>query len=183
MGIATTARAEASRRNGRRSRGPITANGKARSSCNAVRHGILTEDLCAGDSREQCDAFVALRDQLRTELAPSSLLESLIVERIAAALWRTRRVLAFESGTALERDSTPEPSVVRLLRDLDTGGPSDPDGFQRGRELARALAPANAVELAIRYDAHLTREVGRLLTQLEQARRLSALADPTPADC
>ena len=66
--------------------------------------------------------------------------------------------------------------MVRLLRDIE-GGPSDPEGFERGRALPRALAPANAVDLAIRYEAHLTRQVGRLLTQLEQARRLSALVD------
>ena len=176
--LATATRAEASRHNGRRSRGPTTAEGKARSSRNAVRHGILAKDVCAGEGLEQREAFVALLDQLGAELAPASLLESLIVERIAAALWRTRRVLAFEAGTALERDSVPEPGMVRLLRDIDTGGPSDPDAFERGRALARALAPANAVELAVRYEAHLTREVGRLLTQLEQARRLSALAAP-----
>jgi hypothetical protein len=178
--VSTPARAEASRRNGRRTRGPTTGEGKARSSRNAVRHGILTDDVCAHDSREQRDNFAALLDQLRSELAPSSLLESLIIERIAAALWRTRRVLAFESGTALERDSIPEPELDRVLRDIETGGPSDPEDLERGRALARALAPATAADLAMRYEAHLTRELGRLLAQLEQARRLCALEGVSP---
>lgn len=147
-----------------------------RSSRNAVRHGILTANVYAGESRDQRTAFVALLDQLRAELAPSSTLESLVVERIAAALWRTRRVLAFEAGTAMERDNTPEPQLDRLLRDLNSGRPSDNAGFERGRVLARALAPPNAVDLVVRYEAHLTREVGRLLAQLEQARSLTALA-------
>ena len=150
----TTAGAEASRRNGRRSRGPITANGKARSSRNAVRHGILAEDVCAGDISEHRNTFNTLLDQLRAELAPSSLLESLIVERIAAALWRTRRVLAFEAGTTLERDTAPEPDTVRVLRSLEGGAPSDPEAHARGRALARALAPASAVDLAVPYEAH-----------------------------
>jgi hypothetical protein len=165
--LTTPARADASRRNGRRGRGPTTVEGKARSSHNSVRHGILTEGLCAGEVPTQREAFSALLDQLRAELAPSSLLEALLVERIAAGLWRTRRVLAFEAGTALERDTTREPDVVRLLRDIE-GGPSDPEGYERGLALARALAPANAVDLAIRYEAHLTRELSRLLSQLDR---------------
>ncbi len=176
--LTTAAQAAASRQNGCHGRGPVTAAGKRRSARNATKHGILTADVCAGDTCEQGAAFEALLDQLCSELAPSSLLESLLVERIAAALWRTRRVLAFEAGTALERDHTPEPETVRLLRELDSGNPSDPEALERGRALARALAPANAVEVASRYEAHLTREIGRLLTQLEQARRLSALAAP-----
>jgi len=36
--------------------------------------------------------------------------------------------------------------------------------------------------LAVRYEAHLTREVGRLLTQLEQARRCRRLALTTLPD-
>lgn len=134
--------------------------------------------MCAGDIPEQRDTFMTLLDQLRAELAPSSLLESLIVERIAAALWRSRRVLAFESGTALERDSVPAPDMCGCC------GTSRPAVRPIPRALSAAVRwrgrsrPQTAIDLAIRYEAHLTREVGRLLMQLEHARRLSAVADP-----
>jgi hypothetical protein len=179
MGTATTpARAEASRSNGQKGRGPVTPEGKARSSRNASRHGILTANACVGDTPEQRDAFEALLDQLRAELAPSSVLESLLIERIGATLWRTRRVIDFESGVTLERDSTPEPHLDRLLRDLESGGPDDPEALQRGKALARSLAPEGALDLVMRYESHLTRETGRLLGQLEHARRLTALNSP-----
>jgi hypothetical protein len=144
-----------------------------RSSRNAIRHGILTANLSAGDTPEQREAFAELLGQLRDELRPSGILESLIVERIAAALWRTRRVIDFEAGSALERDTAPN-QLEQLLRDLD-GEPRDPEALERARDLLRSLPPERPLDLAMRYEAHLTREIGRLLVQLEQARRLSAL--------
>ena len=84
-------------------------------------------------------------------------------------------MLAFEAGTTLECDTAPEPDTVRVLRSLEGGAPSDPEAHARGRALARALAPASAVDLAVRYEGAPTRELSRLLSQLEQARRLSAL--------
>jgi hypothetical protein len=163
--LATPARAEAARRNGRRSRGPTTAEGKLRSSRNALRHGILSASLCAGESPEQGQAYEALLDDLRTELAPSSVLESLLVERIAATLWRVQRVLAFEVGSGLMRDgdSSAQWRIERCRVDDAT------------KALLRALAPGDTLDLTMRYEAHLTREVSRLLAQLEQARRLCAV--------
>jgi hypothetical protein len=135
----------------------------------------LTANVCAGDTPEQREAFSELLDQLRAELRPSSLLESLIVERIAAVLWRTRRVLDFEAGSALERDNAPSNMLDRLLLDIDTDGSGDPKAHALGQALSRSLPPEGALDLAMRYEAHLTRELGRLLVQLEQARRLCAL--------
>lgn len=179
MGTATPARAESSRRNGHRSRGPVTPDGKARSSRNAVRHGVLTADVSAGDSPEEREEFSALLGQLQVELAPTSLLERSIVELIAATLWRTRKVLRFEAGRALERDAAPN-QLERLLRDLETEQPSDPEALERARALSKSLPPEGALDLAMRYEAHLTRGLGRLLVQLEQARRLCAL-DGSPS--
>jgi hypothetical protein len=67
------ARAEASRRNGAKSRGPKTAEGKARSSRNALKHGLCAQHLVAlGD--EDLDAFDALEAALMDKLAPDGAL-------------------------------------------------------------------------------------------------------------
>lgn len=131
--------------------------------------------MCAGDTPEQQEAFAELLDQLRAELRPSALLESLIVERIAAVLWRTRRVLDFEAGSSLERDNAPSNTLDRLLHDIETDEPSDPAALERAQTLSRSLPPEGPLDLAMRYESHLTRELGRLLVQLEQARRFCAL--------
>ncbi len=118
-------------------------------------------------------------DQLRVELAPSSMLESLLVERIGAALWRSRRVLDFEAGATLARDYAPTDALEKLLQDCSTDPSPDPEAHERGQALSQSLAPEGALDLAMRYETHLTRELGRLLVQLEQARRLCALDIPS----
>jgi hypothetical protein len=75
------AQLEASRANGSRSRGPVTAEGKARSSRNAVRHGLCAPAILAPG--EDPEAFAALLADLRAEHAPRTASEALLVERLA----------------------------------------------------------------------------------------------------
>jgi hypothetical protein len=59
MSICLGARAEASRRNGARSRGPKTPEGKARSAQNALKHGLRAQKfVVVGD--EKAAEFAAL---------------------------------------------------------------------------------------------------------------------------
>ena len=56
--MTTPAKVEANRRNARKSTGPRTLVGKARSSKNAVRHGLLSRDVLLPDEDpEQFDTF------------------------------------------------------------------------------------------------------------------------------
>jgi hypothetical protein len=64
-----SARAEASRKKGAKSRGPKTAEGKARSPQNALKHGLCARRFAVlGD--EDLAAFDALEAALTAELAP-----------------------------------------------------------------------------------------------------------------
>ena len=88
--MATQAQREASRRNGRRSNGPASESGKAKSSRNATRHGFLAKQLVV--SSEDQKLFDELRNAIYAHLRPVGELEELLVERIALCAWRLRRL-------------------------------------------------------------------------------------------
>jgi hypothetical protein len=87
--------ADANRRNATRSTGPRTPEGRAISSANAVRHGVLSNRFVAG--HENPDLFRMLREDLVAEFEPETTFESLLVERLAMLFWRERRLAVAES--------------------------------------------------------------------------------------
>jgi hypothetical protein len=124
----SNSRAQASRRNGARSRGPKTPEGKARSSRNALKHGLRAEKHVMLPE-EDAAAFEALEAALFEELAPVGALQSLLARRIAVAAWRLERAERLEvelfehrryrnagGGLALVRDGNGPRSFETLLR-------------------------------------------------------------------
>jgi len=92
--------AQANQGNALQSTGPRTPQGKARSSLNAVQHGVLSAKLILpGENAEQ---YQALLQSLLVELQPVGLLEQLLVERVAVAIWRQRRLVGAESAAVTE---------------------------------------------------------------------------------
>src|SRR6266404_4381395 len=94
------AQIEANRANCRKSTGPKTAEGRAMSKLNAVKHGILTAQVVVQGLRvrERRKDFQELRQRLWEELAPVGTVEEMLVDRIATAHWRMRRALMAEAG-------------------------------------------------------------------------------------
>jgi hypothetical protein len=78
---------EASRRNGKKSHGPTTAAGKAISSRNSFKHGLLSERLTQLNAQNAKD-FADLLSVLREDLKPIGILEETLVEKIAHAYFR-----------------------------------------------------------------------------------------------
>jgi hypothetical protein len=108
----STARIEANRQNAQRSTGPRTAEGKARSALNALKHGLTAQRLLLAD--EDANELEKFSAELRNQLAPDGELEKLLVNRIVSTAWRLRRVERIE---------------VELLQ-------LHQDGDQRGEQLA-----------------------------------------------
>lgn len=87
----------ANRTNASKSTGPITANGKTASSGNSTRHGILSSRLFLDN--EDPSEFQTLQLDLHASLAPVGAMELTLVERIAIAIWRQRRLVAAETAS------------------------------------------------------------------------------------
>jgi hypothetical protein len=122
------ARAEASRRNGAKSCGPKTPDGKARSAQNALKHGLRSQKhvVLPGESATE---FAALEASLLEELAPVGALQAALARRVVAATWRLERAERIEAelfehylrgdrnlGVALIRDGNGARSFDTLLR-------------------------------------------------------------------
>jgi hypothetical protein len=86
---ATGKQLAANRRNAEKSTGPATSAGKAKSSRNALKHGLLASEVVLDEeSREEFERF---RDGMSERLAPEGELEIMLAQRIIAAAWRLRR--------------------------------------------------------------------------------------------
>jgi hypothetical protein len=99
--MTTEKQIESNKKNALISTGPMTDEGKAIVSQNAVKHGIFAKDLIisVGDGKEDAKEYRELLDGLVVSLGPIGQMECLLVEKIAVDFWRLRRVLRFESGS------------------------------------------------------------------------------------
>ena len=80
---------EANRRNALKSTGPTTPEGKQRSRCNAIRHGLTAETVIAGfDNSDDYQAFEAA---VISDYDAETAVERELVLRLASVLWRLRR--------------------------------------------------------------------------------------------
>ena len=87
---------EANRRNARKSTGPVTAGGKRRSRCNAVRHGLTAETVIG--ALEDAEDYRAFEAAIVADYDAQSAVERELVLRLASLLWRLRRATTIETG-------------------------------------------------------------------------------------
>jgi len=74
-----------------KSGGPRTQQGKENCKRNALRHGIFSQVvLLKGEPQAE---FYSLLNGLRKDLEPEGTLEEILVDKLAAIVWRHRRVI------------------------------------------------------------------------------------------
>jgi hypothetical protein len=141
-------RAEASRKNGAKSCGPKTPEGKARSAQNALKHGLRSQKhvVLPGESAAE---FEALEAAIIEELAPQGALQAVLARRVVAAAWRLERAERIEAGLFEHCLRGDRNLGVALIR--DGNGPRAFDTLLRYRgttlaELWRALRTLKALQ-------------------------------------
>src|SRR5215210_3266421 len=153
----------ANKQNALKSTGPKTPEGKAAIRHNALKHGLLSQEvLLPGEDQE---ALRELSEHLRAELQPVGYLENLLVERIIAAYWRLRRLGRVEAGIftykyygtlseALEMEAMQEANTTIL-----------------GHTFVTDANQGNAFSKLSRYETAIERS---LLKSLHELQRLQA---------
>lgn len=98
----------ANRQNALKSTGPNTADGKALTARNSLKHGLLAEEvvITQGEGAEDKEQFKALLTDLVTHFSPVGPLEEILVEKIAACYWRQRRASRYEVGILRQKLDT-----------------------------------------------------------------------------
>jgi hypothetical protein len=87
---------EANRRNALKSTGPATAEGKQRSRCNAVRHGLTAETVIG--ALEDAEGYKGFEAAITADYDAQSAVDRELVLRLASLLWRLRRATTMETG-------------------------------------------------------------------------------------
>ena len=142
---------EASRANGALSKGPITPQGKAISSRNSLRDGLLARTVVL--EAESTERFLALLEGYLLEFQPVTATEVSLVEALAVAKWRQLRVWGVQKS-AIDRDMA--------LQDPATGPASVRAGFALRGSPESSCAP----DLLLRYEHAYAREFARIHARL-----------------
>jgi hypothetical protein len=105
---------EASRANGAKSHGPVTAQGRLNSSKMDWRRGMLGRAIVL--KRESRPRFDELHHSLLAELKPTTPIESLLVEKMVVAQWRQMRFWGNNDNEEKYPSIDPEKAVIAEQR-------------------------------------------------------------------
>ena len=177
--MATEKQLQANRENARKSTGPRTEAGKARSRLNSRKHGLTARLLVIGD--EDPAEFEELRAGLLEQYNPQGPAESELVEYLAGVYWRLRRFPFFEAAIFAAREAQvanelkeEKARLWRLGEEQEPGNEeedemSDAEWLVRvGRALIKDGAWSDAFSKLVRHEAMQLNALRRTLSLLEE---------------
>ena len=163
--MSTEKQKKANRENAKKSTGPRTPEGKARSSQNALKHGLLARDAVMAD--EDPAEYDRQLQILEENLFPKNAIEFELVLQIADSRWRLRRITRIEAGlTTYQYHGTDRSTRERY-----------PDTVAPGRNgenqlLGKSMQDhTQALHNLARYRTMTSRDITRALRMIRQLRK------------
>ena len=187
---ATPSQISANQQNAQLSTGPRTPEGKAVSSRNAFKFGLTAKDVVL--PTEDASAFEALHAALVNQWEPASDGERLLVDDMAAARWRFRRIEKVQTAhMAGELNSNPSMSDSILgdaLRKFHKYLTTERRLYESARrELAAIQKERKTLETIIRQEDLLARAIEEvrhprpILQNEPNAARPTSCTHPSPS--
>lgn len=157
-------RSVTSQQNGSLSRGPVTERGKRISSRNATKHGIFSQiGMLEGESVEEFDALFA---QICEEQQAVGVVEELLCERIAIAMWRQRRLAKAERAVLYDTAKSRSGYSSSSSR-----FPPDHPNHEERLNVDRAMVSTIQFDKVIRYQTAFDNEISRALKCLHASQK------------
>jgi len=162
----------ANRRNATLSTGPRTAEGKGRSSENAVVHGLTSQDLLIDG--EKLTDLAPFRDAMLQELAPNGELEGMLAHKVISGAWRLQRASRYERYIVeCEMDNS-------RLRRAEFPGLEDRDPRLDLQAAVLKMLNNKTYERLSRYEAHIEQGMYKALHELQRLQAADADGRPRP---
>jgi hypothetical protein len=180
----------ANRRNAVKSTGPTTPEGKERSRCNAVRHGLTAETVIA--VLEDAEDYQAFEAAVIADYDAETAVERELVLRLASVLWRLRRATGIETSlfestadlalgpkyselTLVAGPDASKDNHITVAKPSAAAAGSEP-GLDRTKNIGDvfmrlAALPTFPLDRLSRYEHLLWRQARQLLNTLELLRR------------
>jgi len=118
--MATQAQTIANQKNAAQSTGPISAEGKAVSSQNAMKFGFTSQQVVL--AHEDPAQFEAMHASLTRQLRPGTDLECMLVDEMAAAQWRQRRIEVVQNAYVQKNLQKSPEEAADFLASFTLGG-------------------------------------------------------------
>ena len=176
----------ANQANAQRSTGPRTADGKARSRLNSLKHGLLASEAVnrTVDGDAARDQFEALVDSYADHLRPEGPIEDSLVEKIALADWRLKRLLRSETRSVYHEQVDQARSYAHFAEQYGGAlGLKHPDiKAMHDAKIDGLTMPAKTEgALLLRYEAAANRDFYRALNELKKLQKERKAAEAEEA--
>lgn len=180
--MSTKAQIIANRRNAQKSTGPSTPKGKAIASKNSFKHGLFArQNLINSENKADFDLY---RDQLLSEMAPESPMESMLAERIVILSWRLKRIGFIQAQTidTLKADNKSSP-LARLTQSLllknvkqsQAASSAPPAHLALGRLAIKDFSNARVLDRLLMYERRIEHSLFKTNLEFQRLRLMRKL--------